>query len=61
MPLSDELLEILVCPQCRGDLEYDRAAERLICARRRLRYPDVDEIPLMQIQEAEPIPESRAA
>ena len=54
MPLSDELLEILVCPQCRGELVYDRAAERLICATCRLRYPVVDDIPVMLVEEAEP-------
>lgn len=53
MPLSDELLEILVCPQCRGDLVYDRAAERLVCAQCRLRYPIVDDIPVMLVEEAE--------
>jgi len=55
MPIKDELLEILVCPQCRGDLEYDRGAERLICARCRLRYLIVDDIPVMLVEEAERI------
>jgi LSD1 subclass zinc finger protein len=55
MPLSEELLEILVCPQCRGDLVYDRGAERLICDRCKLRYPIVDDIPVMLIEEAERI------
>ena len=55
MPLSDELLEILVCPQCRGDLVYDRAAECLICARCRLRYLIVDDIPDMLVERAERI------
>jgi len=58
MPLSDDLLEILVCPQCRGELVYDRAAERLICNRCRLIYAIVDDIPNMLIEEAERIPES---
>ena len=55
MPISDELLEILVCPQCRGDLAYDRAAEKLICAKCGLRYPIVDDIPVMLVEEAERI------
>jgi uncharacterized protein len=55
MPISDELLSILVCPQCKQDLEYDRAAEKLICARCGLRYPIVDEIPVMLVEEAERI------
>jgi uncharacterized protein YbaR (Trm112 family) len=53
MPISDELLAILVCPQCKGDLEYDRAADRLTCRACRLRYPIVEEIPMMLIEEAE--------
>jgi uncharacterized protein len=55
MPLSDELLSILVCPKCHGDLEYDRSAEKLICAACGLRYPVVDDIPVMLIEEAERI------
>ena len=53
MPISQELLEILVCPQCHGDLTYDRAAEKLQCSACRLRYPIVDGIPVMLIEEAE--------
>jgi uncharacterized protein len=55
MPLSDELLAILVCPKCQGDLEYDRTAEKLICKTCGLRYPVVDDIPVMLIEEAERI------
>jgi uncharacterized protein YbaR (Trm112 family) len=55
MPISDELLSILVCPQCKQDLQYDRVAEKLICARCGLRYPIVDEIPVMLVEEAERI------
>lgn len=55
MAISDELLEILVCPQCHGDLTYDRTAEKLQCATCRLRYPIVDDIPVMLIEEAERI------
>jgi uncharacterized protein len=51
--LSKELLEILVCPQCKGDLEYDSAHARLICHACRLRYPVQDDIPIMLIEEAE--------
>jgi len=53
MPISDELLSILVCPQCKGDLRYEREPERLICERCRLRYPIVDDIPVMLPEEAE--------
>ena len=55
MPISEELLSILVCPQCKGDLRYDREADRLTCEACRLRYPVVDDIPVMLIEEAERI------
>jgi uncharacterized protein YbaR (Trm112 family) len=55
MPLSDELLAILVCPQCRGDLRYDRTAETLICEACSLRYPVVEGVPVMLPEEAEKI------
>ncbi|HSQ59881.1 MAG TPA: Trm112 family protein [Acidobacteriota bacterium] len=55
MPLSDELLEILVCPQCRGELTYDREAETLTCPACRLRYPIEDGVPVMLPEEAEKI------
>jgi uncharacterized protein YbaR (Trm112 family) len=57
MPLSDQLLEILVCPACKGDLEYDRVNEKLTCHACRLRYAIQDDIPIMLIEEAERLPE----
>ena len=53
MPLSEQLLEILVCPACKGDLEYDREAEKLICHACKLRFAIEDDIPIMLIEEAE--------
>jgi uncharacterized protein YbaR (Trm112 family) len=53
MAVSDELLSILVCPQCKGDLRYEREAARLVCDACRLRYPIVDDIPVMLPEEAE--------
>lgn len=53
MSLSPDLLSILVCPACKGDLEYDPAAQTLTCARCRLRYRVVDDIPVMLIDKAE--------
>ena len=55
MPVSPDLLAILVCPQCKGDLAYDPAAETLTCNACRLRYRIVDEIPVMLVSEAEKI------
>ena len=53
MPLSPELLRILVCPECRGDLAYEEAQQRLTCNACRLRYQIVDDIPVMLVEEAE--------
>jgi uncharacterized protein YbaR (Trm112 family) len=53
--LSQELLDILVCPACKGDLEYKQEPERLICPACRLVYPVKDDIPIMLIEEAQRI------
>ena len=53
MPLSSELLSILACPVCKGDLTYEEAAQNLTCPRCRLRYKVVDDIPNMLVDEAE--------
>jgi uncharacterized protein YbaR (Trm112 family) len=46
------LLEILVCPICKGPLRYDRAREELICQADKLAYPIRDGIPVMLVDEA---------
>ena len=53
MPLSPDLLSILVCPVCKGDLDYDAEAQTLTCSRCRLRYRVVDDIPVMLVDQAE--------
>ncbi len=55
MSLSPDLLAILVCPACKGDLVYDSAAQTLTCNACRLRYKVVDGIPVMLVDEAEKI------
>jgi uncharacterized protein YbaR (Trm112 family) len=55
MALAPELLEILVCPQCKGDLEYRNDEAVLICHACRLVYPIEDDIPIMLIDEAKPL------
>ncbi|MEP7325506.1 MAG: Trm112 family protein [Gemmatimonadota bacterium] len=54
MSLPAELLEILVCPKCRGELEYREEPEVLLCHACRLSYPVEDGIPIMLIDEAKP-------
>jgi uncharacterized protein len=55
MTLAPELLEILVCPKCKGDLEYRPAEGVLVCPVCRLGYPIEDDIPIMLIDEAKPV------
>ena len=56
MPIAPQLLEILVCPKCRGDLEYRiEPVESLICHSCRLVYLVEDDIPIMLIDEAKPL------
>lgn len=55
MSLSPQLLSILVCPKCKGDLEYREAEQSLICHPCRLRYAVRDDIPVMLIDEAAPL------
>lgn len=50
--MDKKLLEILVCPLCKGPLEYDRKAEELICKPDRLAFPIRDDIPVMLEEEA---------
>lgn len=50
--MDHRLLDILVCPLCKGPLHYDRAAQELICRADRLAYPIRDDIPVMLESEA---------
>ena len=55
MPVPAQLLEILVCPKCKGELEYKEQHNALICHACSLRYPVRDDIPIMLIDEATPL------
>ena len=55
MSLSPQLLAILVCPRCKGELEYRERESSLVCAACRLRYPVRDDIPIMLTDEATPL------
>ncbi len=52
MSLSKELLDILVCPKCKGGLEYQEERGQLVCRACRLAYPVKDDVPIMLIDEA---------
>ncbi|MBD3275819.1 MAG: Trm112 family protein [Candidatus Marinimicrobia bacterium] len=51
--INQELLDILACPKCKKDLEYDEENQKLICNECRLKYRIEDDIPIMLIDEAE--------
>ena len=53
MPIDQELLDILACPKCKGDVELESDGNSLVCHRCRLRYRIEDDIPVMLIDEAE--------
>jgi uncharacterized protein YbaR (Trm112 family) len=55
MSVSPQLLAILVCPKCKGELEYRPAESALDCPACRLRYAIRDGIPIMLIDEATPL------
>jgi len=53
MALSPDLLSILVCSACKGDLVYDAGAQTLTCPACRLRYRVVNDVPDMLVDKAE--------
>lgn len=53
--LSDDLLAILACPACKGDLVYDEENQELLCYASKLAYKISDGIPNMLIDEAREI------
>jgi hypothetical protein len=53
--LSPQLLAILVCPRCKGELEYREEESCLVCRACALRYPVRDDIPIMLADEASPL------
>jgi uncharacterized protein YbaR (Trm112 family) len=55
MTIHPELLEILACPKCKGDIRLNVSQDSLICDRCRLVYEIRDGIPIMLIDEAKPL------
>jgi uncharacterized protein YbaR (Trm112 family) len=45
--MDKNLLEILACPICKGELLFAHASQELICKFDRVAYPIIDEIPVM--------------
>ena len=55
MAINPELLEILACPKCKGDVQLTEKADGLVCKSCKLLYPIKDDIPVMLIDEAIPV------
>jgi hypothetical protein len=55
MAISKELLDILACPKCKGDIRLTEKGDGLICDKCKLLYEIKDDIPIMLIDEAKKI------
>lgn len=55
MAISKELLDILACPQCKGEISLNEAGNGLICKKCKLVYEIKDDIPIMMSDEAKPL------
>ena len=55
MALNSELLEILACPQCKGEIRLNPTEDGLICDRCQLLYEIKDDIPIMLVDQAKSI------
>jgi hypothetical protein len=55
MSLAPQLLAILVCPKCKGALEYREDESALVCRACALRYPVREDIPILLVDEATPL------
>ena len=52
MAVDKDLLDILACPKCKGDIHLNDKKDGLVCEDCRLMYPIKDDIPIMLIDEA---------
>ena len=55
--MDTRLLDILVCPVCKANLDYRESAAELVCQPCKLAYPIRDDIPVMLEDEARPLQE----
>ncbi|MBI5375220.1 MAG: Trm112 family protein [Candidatus Schekmanbacteria bacterium] len=55
MAIDKELLDILACPQCKGDIYLNKTGDGLICDKCKLMYEIRDDIPIMLPEEAKKI------
>ena len=50
--IDPKLLEVIVCPQTRAPLRYDRARQELVSEKARLAFPVRDGVPILIADEA---------
>ena len=55
MAIKKELLDILACPKCKGDIHLNETEDGLVCDGCKLLYEIRDNIPIMLIDEAKPL------
>ena len=55
MALSEKLLDMLVCPNCKEKLTYDQQNEKLICEHCKLAYRITNNVPVLLVDEADKI------
>jgi len=54
--IDEELLKIIACPKCKGDIEYIKGENEFFnCYNCNLQYPIKDGIPIMLIDQALPV------
>jgi uncharacterized protein YbaR (Trm112 family) len=53
--MDARLLDILVCPICKANLDYRKAEAELVCKPCKLAFPVRDDIPIMLEDEARPL------
>jgi uncharacterized protein YbaR (Trm112 family) len=60
MAISRELLEVVACPKCKGDVELRSDESAFVCRGCKLVYAIVDDIPNFLIEEATPLGDDKA-
>ena len=58
--MDRKLLDILVCPLCKGKLQYNRKTAELECSHDHLAFPVRNGVPILLAMEARPLPAERA-